>query len=83
MTPLHIQIALHYFTRNEPYAMREPAHANSDATRRYTKELVDAGLLVPDTNEASGYQRSGKLRQYVEDLLAVQLPTKIERELSL
>ena len=75
MTPLHIQLAIHYYAIAERYAKDNPGHARSPAVRQYTRELVAAGMIVPDPAEPSGYRATAGLRMYVEALKSVPLPT--------
>jgi hypothetical protein len=56
MTPLHLQILLHYYTIAEPYAKNDPAHANSKATIDCTQQLIRFGLIYADPKGLSGYQ---------------------------
>ena len=80
MTPLHIRIAIHYLCHPYPYAENEPEHRFSPATRAYTQDLVNAGLLVPREPDAdpkgntAEYEGTVGLRVYVDALEAVPLP---------
>jgi hypothetical protein len=77
MTPLHITLALHYHAVDEPYSPHDREHANSKAVVRYTQDLVDAGMIVPDAGCASGYRGTDGLRAYVERLTKVPLPEAV------
>src|SRR4051812_19784107 len=44
-SPLAIQIALHYWTRPERYAWREPEHPDSGAVTEIKHMLADLGLV--------------------------------------
>jgi hypothetical protein len=68
MSPLHIQLAIHYLTLNTPYAEHEPEHANSPAVREFTQQLIDAGLLTEN------YKATKGLSVYVDALCKVPLP---------
>lgn len=46
MTPLHIQLLLHFYAIAEPYAKHDPQHAESSAVRDYTENLVMMGLII-------------------------------------
>lgn len=85
MTPLHIRLAVHYRCHPYPYSQYEtPAHANSPAVRRYTADLVRAGLIVPrvpdgpevpeHSRNTSDYEPTEGLRMYLDALEAVPLP---------
>lgn len=84
MTPLHIQIALHYASFLCPYAENDLPHRYSVAVRTYTDQLVRAGMLTlrepdlsgtpdPIKNTAS-YAPTAGLRMYVDALCSVPLP---------
>lgn len=45
VTRLHLAILMHYSAINEPYSVRNPQHALSPATKEYTQQLVDRGLV--------------------------------------
>lgn len=74
MTPLHIQLMLHYYAIDEPYAKGDPAHANSDAVRKYRAFLIGENMICPSSSSGSGYEATDRGRAYVEALCAVQLP---------
>lgn len=50
MSPLHINILLHYYSRVDDYARHadksEPDHARSGAVREFLEEFVKEGLLT-------------------------------------
>lgn len=82
MSPLDIQIALHYWSRVNLYAESEPLHAGSSAVAESKARLVKAGLLVKldvPTLEGADYCRVYEpMKLYVETLCAVPYPTKVE-----
>ena len=88
MTPLHIQIAIHYHCRPCPYAENEPEHRYSRAVRMYTQDFVDAGLLIPrtpDDDDVPEHQRNTAefastegLRMFIDALCEISLPKKRE-----
>jgi len=73
MTPLHIEIALHYF-KSRGSKVAAFTGRDSDAAARIHREFLGAGLL-----EIAGDNRhwkgTDKLRLYVEALCDVPLPT--------
>jgi len=73
MTPLHIQIMLHYYCNVTPYAEKEPAHRNSSAVMSYTDYLVDDNMLRPSQCEGV-YVVTEKGRAYIDALKAVAEP---------
>lgn len=73
ITPLHLQIALHYYMTPLPYARHDRDHANSPAVRRFTADLVRAGMIEPADTE-SGYAPTAGLHMWVEALKAVPVP---------
>jgi len=74
MTPLQITMMIHYHAINEPYAMRQPEHANSPAVREQTQDLADAGLIEPSTRSDSGWRSTAKGQAYIEALCNLPLP---------
>lgn len=74
VTPLHLNILLHYYAKSEPYAVEKPNHARSEATLQYTSELVSLGLMERDEIAPSGYICTPKGCVYVEALLNLPLP---------
>ena len=86
MTPLHILIAIHYHCHPYPYAEDEPEHRYSEMTRRYTEQLVAAGLLVPrepdgedvpeDRRNTAEYEPTQGCHMYVDALCTIPLPKR-------
>ena len=84
MTPLHILIGIHYYSRPIPYAWDRPEERYSKAVRAYTEDLVRAGLLTrrePDGDDVSEHIRNTAeyaategLRMWVDALTDVPLP---------
>jgi hypothetical protein len=73
LTPLHIQILLHYYAIAEPYAKDKPAHANSIATITYTQQLVQHGLIYRNEDSPSGYSSTTCGEAFIERLLATPI----------
>ena len=78
MTLLQVSMMLHYYAIAEPYAMRQPEHANSLAVRNQRLDLANAGLLevIPDTDDRHqvGWRCTEKGHAYVDAVCAVQVP---------
>ncbi len=74
MTILQIQIMLHYYAISEPYAMRDPAHANSEAVHKQRYQLYAWGLIAPDKGP-SGWHTTELGQDYVEALKAMEFKT--------
>lgn len=76
-TPLHIGIALHYWTSPGDYDGGGSAHFHSGATQAYLGHLVEVGLLekldAPDKYGAT-YRSTDALRVYIDGLLSVPYP---------
>lgn len=70
VTPLHIQMMLHYYAIATPYAVHEPEHASSPAVQKYRYQLYKWGLLEPNDSE-SGWYPTAQGREYIERLLDV------------
>ena len=70
ITPLHIQLMLHYYISSEPYSKDDPAHARSESVSRFRHELHKYGLIDSDNNP-SGWYPTQLGRDYIERLLAV------------
>lgn len=75
MTPLHIQIMLHYYCTVTPYAENDTQHRYSAATIAYTQQLVNADMLTSSTCK-DVYVVTEKGRAYIEALKAVQMPVE-------
>lgn len=74
MTPLHIQIAIHYHVSRGPYAHGTP-HGNSTATNNFTDELYRAGLLRWN-EEQQCFEGTEACKVWVNALCAVPLPVQ-------
>lgn len=74
MTVLQIQMMLHYYAIAEPYAMRDPEHANSIAVHEQRYKLYEWGLIMPD-NSPSGWYPTELGRKYIEELKAMPFQT--------
>ncbi len=81
MTPLHIEIALHYSKSRDSDAAAYTGR-DSDAAAQIHREFADAGLLeIAGDNKR--WKVTERMRLYVEALCAVPLPVKqqgIQRE---
>jgi hypothetical protein len=73
MTPLHIQLLLHFYAIAEPYAKHDPQHAESSAVRDYTENLVMMGLIYPDRISPSGYRATECGEAFIKRLLATPI----------
>jgi hypothetical protein len=76
MTPLQIQMMLHYYALVGPYAGDDYRHANSPAVLSQRTELMVLGLLDTDGSRPSGYCVTDRGRAYVLALCDMPLPVK-------
>ena len=67
-TPLKMQMLLHYYAIAEPYALREPKHANSEAVKEQREELIYEGMLEA-VEGYTGYIVTEKARCYIAYIL--------------
>lgn len=75
MTPLHIQIMLHYYCQVKPYAEKEPEHRYSEATQNYTQQLIHYGMLTySQCKDVFVVTEKGKA--YVDALKAIKVPVE-------
>lgn len=74
MTLLQIKMMLHYYSINEPYALRDPEHANSIAVVEQRKALIADDMLTPTPGTPSGYTVPEKGEVYIKALLRTPLP---------
>ena len=75
ITPLHIEIALHYFKSQNPDAIAYTGR-DSDAVAQICHEFADAGLLeIADDNKH--WKATDGMRQYVESICRVSLPENV------
>jgi hypothetical protein len=70
ITPLHIEIAVHYMCTAAPFP--RPSQAVTD----FTNDLVNRGLLIPDAACENGYRTTEGLHAYVEALRSIPFPKK-------
>lgn len=82
-TPLEITIAIHYYTRPERYAWRDPSHADSPGVREIKDKFTRMGLITPVAQPAGCHESTADyfpvdeaLRPYIEALRAVNFPTR-------
>lgn len=73
MTPLQIQMMLHYYAIAEPYSVHNRTHAQSAAVYGQRQQLIDDGML--SVNIDSGYTVTEKGQFYIEYLLSVPVPS--------
>jgi hypothetical protein len=60
VTPLHLQIMIHYHCSPTPYGDKHnPEHANSPAVTEFTQELFNAGF-IEEASSLSQLQYGGK-----------------------
>lgn len=71
MTPLKLQMMLHYYAIAAPYAEHWPEHANSIAVQVQREELVEAGLLQHKPISPSGYTPTLQGRVLIKAIRAV------------
>jgi hypothetical protein len=76
MTPLQIQMMLHYYAIAEPYACRQPEHAHSGATKDQRLQLIAWDLLEFTPDKPSSYTPTEKGVAYVQALCDMPLPIK-------
>lgn len=68
MTPLHIELAIHYHCRTDQHE-----RLNVPTVRQYAQDLVHAGMLTP---EGDGFYRTDGLAVFVNALCATPFPIK-------
>lgn len=68
MTPLHIELALHYHCRTDQH---ERLHVQT--VRDYASDLVQAGMLMRD---GDGFYRTDGLAVFVNALCATPFPVR-------
>lgn len=73
MSPLQLQMLLHYYAICEPYAMRHPEHAGSSAVQEQRHILVELELLEPASSK-SGWKTTAKGNVYIAAICNLQLP---------
>ncbi len=76
MTPLQIQMMLHYYAIAEPYACRQPEHANSEAVHQQRHSLICDELLETDPGSPSSFRVTERGLAYVKALKDMPLPIK-------
>lgn len=75
MTPIEIEICLHYYYNPEPHRL-ENHHNTEIIDRLLRKNLIqESNLLYPN----SKYILTDRGNQYVESLKRIPLPVKVER----
>ena len=75
ITPLHIEIALHYFKSQYSDVIAYTGR-DSDAVAQICHEFADAGLLeIADDNKH--WKATDGMRQYVESICRVPLPKDV------
>lgn len=76
MTPVQMEVILHYYYNDSSFVSRRASH--SEAKRH----LLSVGLLQ-EPMDANSYRITDRGRVYVESLIKVPLPTKVERWLTI
>lgn len=77
ITPLHIEIALHYFKfKSQGSDAIAYSGRNSDAVTRICDEFANAGLLER-TDDNKHWKATDRMRQYVESICRVSLPENV------
>jgi hypothetical protein len=74
MTPLQITMMLHYYAIAEPYALRQPEHADSPAVREQRIVLIGDDLLTREHDDVRGYRVTERGQAYIDALMAMPLP---------
>lgn len=74
MTPLHIEVALHYYKSRDTEVVAYTGR-DIDATARFHREFLDAGLLEI-AGDNKHWKATDKLRLYLEALCNVPLPAE-------
>lgn len=74
MTPLQLTMLLHYYSIAEPYALRQPEHANSPVVKDQRMGLMNEGLLLVSDITGSEYKVTEKGKAFIEALCNMPLP---------
>jgi hypothetical protein len=74
MTPLMIQILLHYHSVDGPYAEHNPGHRDSIAVRDQTAALLRDEMIVSDKQAAAGFRVTERGSTWVRAICYVPLP---------
>jgi hypothetical protein len=75
MTNLQIKMLLHYRAIAEPYALHDPAHANSPAVLEQREWLVQAQMLRR-TTDTIGYAVTERGAVWLDHVYDLPLPTQ-------
>ena len=71
MTPLHLDILLHYYTR--PTDFDDGETVGSGAYNEFTSWMLNEDLLIPTGAQYRGLRTGWRGKRFVEKLLAVEL----------
>ncbi len=71
VTPLHIEIALHYFKYRDSTSLTYAGN-NGELAEKIHREFIDAGLLEATSNNRL-WKATNRLRQYIEILCKTPL----------
>ena len=76
LTPLHLQILLHYHVSPEPYSKDNKMHRDAPATVAYTGHLIERGLIkpLPDAEWPNGFGTTDRGRVLAAHLCETLLP---------
>ena len=76
MTPIHVQMMLHYHCIAAPYAEHKPEHRYPTDVAKYRSELFALGLIIPANIEelVDIWLTTDKGKAYVDAVCAVQVP---------
>lgn len=76
MTPLQLQMLLHYHCIARPYGWNDPDHANSDAVNRQRRILVGGDMLVEMSGEI-GYRLTERGKFFIEHICSLPSPEPV------
>lgn len=79
LTPLQMQMMLHYYTTAGPYSDKDSHHANSPAVIMQRDELVRMDMLHREPNIAAGYSLTARGCKYIYMLKETPLPIEVNR----
>ncbi len=72
VTPLHITLMIHYHAISAPVK-----NASAPAVIKYTKDLIEHGLIVPCTLSDSKFKSTSKGAFWIKMLQATPLPMMV------
>jgi len=71
MTPLHIELMIHYYAHCEPTYNPE-----APAVKEYTLDLLKEGLIDESATSGSGYVSTDKGKAFVEKICETPIPVQ-------